>query len=139
LTPSSQVVPCLQATNVDLSGVEVARVSSAAGRAAYDFLCRAIDLTVAGEADGIVTCPLHKEGLHAAGLPYPGHTEILAERCGVRQFAMLLFGDDLGVAHVTLHMALRDTFRHITEEAVLDKIQLLDGALRRLLGRRPRL
>src|SRR5687767_12538085 len=54
-TPSAQIVPCLQASNVDLTGVAVARISSAAGQAAYDFLCRAIDLTLAGEADGIVT------------------------------------------------------------------------------------
>jgi 4-hydroxythreonine-4-phosphate dehydrogenase len=82
---------------------------------------------------------LHKEGLRAAGLSYPGHTEILAERCGVRTFAMLLYGDGIGVAHVTLHMALRDVFRHLTTEAVLDKTRLLDGMLTRIVGRRPRL
>ena len=71
-------------------------------------------LTMAGDADGIVTAPLHKEGLHAAGLPYPGHTEILAERTGVKEFAMVLAVDNLAVAHVTLHMALRDVFRHLT-------------------------
>jgi 4-hydroxythreonine-4-phosphate dehydrogenase len=119
--------------------VQPGRVSAPAGRAAYDFLCRAIDLTLAGAADGIVTAPLHKEGLHAAGLPYPGHTEILAERTGVREFAMVLAVGDLAVAHVTLHMALRDVFRHLSTAAVLEKIHLLDGLQRRLLGRRPRL
>src|SRR5207302_10263732 len=74
-----------------------------------------------------------------AGLPYPGHTEILAERTGTRQFAMMLYADGLGVAHVTLHMALRDVFRHLSKAAVLEKARLLDGLLRRLLGRRPRL
>ena len=92
---------------------------------------------MAGRADGIVTAPLHKEGLRAAGLHYPGHTEILAERTGTRSFAMLLVGDGLAVAHVTLHMALRDVFRHLTTAAVLDKIRLLDGILPKLLGRRP--
>ena len=109
------------------------------GRAAYDFLCRAIDETKAGAADGIVTAPLHKEGLHAAGLPYPGHTEILAERTGVREFAMVLAVGNLAVAHVTLHMALRDVFRHLTPAAVLEKARLLDGLLTRMLGRRPQL
>jgi 4-hydroxythreonine-4-phosphate dehydrogenase len=135
-TPGS--VPCIQATTVDLSRVEVGKVGAAAGRAAYDFLCRSIDLTRAGQADGIVTCPLNKEGLHAAGLNYPGHTEILAERCGVEQHAMMLYADGLGVAHVTLHMALRDVFRHLTREAVLEKARLLDGMLRRILGRAAR-
>src|SRR5262249_49485544 len=94
---------------------------------------------MAGAADGIVTAPLHKEGLRAAGLPYPGHTEILAERTGVREFAMVLAVPGLAVAHVTLHVALRDVFRHLTTEAVREKIHLLDRLLVRLLGRRPRL
>ncbi len=131
-------IPCLQGTSTNLDKVRSGQVSAAGGRAAYDFLCTAIDRVLAGEAGGIVTAPLHKEGLHAAGLRYPGHTEILAERCGVRQFAMLLYGDGLGVAHVTLHMALRDVFRHLSVEAVLDKTRLLDGMLTRILGRRPR-
>jgi 4-hydroxythreonine-4-phosphate dehydrogenase len=133
------VLPCLPGSDQDLHTVDAGRVSAAAGRAAYDFLCRAIDWTMAGDADGIVTAPLHKEGLHAAGLPYPGHTEILAERTGVKEFAMVLAVGELAVAHVTLHMALRDVFRHLTPAAVLEKARLLDGLLTRLLGRRPRL
>jgi 4-hydroxythreonine-4-phosphate dehydrogenase len=136
---SPERIPCLQGTSVDLSQVSSGIVTAAGGRAAYDFLCSAIDRVRAGEAEGIVTAPLHKEGLHAAGLRYPGHTEILAERCGVRQFAMLLYGDGLGVAHVTLHMALRDVFRQLSTEAVIDKTRLLDRMLTRILGRRPRL
>jgi 4-hydroxythreonine-4-phosphate dehydrogenase len=137
--PSADVLPVLIGSEQDLHAVEPGRVSAAAGRAAYDFLCRAIDWTMAGDADGIVTAPLHKEGLHAAGLPYPGHTEILAERTGVREFAMVLAVGDLAVAHVTLHMALRDVFRHLTPAAVLEKAHLLNRLLMRLLGRRPRL
>jgi 4-hydroxythreonine-4-phosphate dehydrogenase len=143
--PMPDTVPCLRAGDQELAGVTPGRVSAAAGRAAYDFLCGAIDWTLQGSADGIVTAPLHKEGLRAAGLPYPGHTEILAERTGTPRFAMLLYGQGpgleggLGVAHVTLHMALRDVFRHLSAQAVEDKIHLLDGVLTCLLGRRPRL
>ncbi len=137
--PSVDVLPCLCGSEQDLSRIEPGQVCAAAGRAAYDFLCRAIDWTLAGDADGIVTAPLHKEGLHAAGLSYPGHTEILAERTGVKEFAMVLAVGNLAVAHVTLHMALRDVFRHLTPAAVLEKTHLLDGLLTRLLGRRPRL
>ena len=143
--PSPSVVACLQATTTDLGAVEPAKVSAAAGRAAYDWLCRAIDLTRAGAADGIVTAPLHKEGLRRAGVAHPGHTEILAERTGTRAFAMMLYArgplipNGLGVIHVTLHMALRDVFQHLSAEAVLEKTRLLDGLLARLLGRPPRL
>jgi 4-hydroxythreonine-4-phosphate dehydrogenase len=137
--PTVDSIPCLTATDQDLSGVTPGKVSAAAGRAAYDFLCKAIDLTRSGAADGIVTAPLHKEGLRGAGLSYPGHTEILAERCGVKAFAMVLAVEGLAVAHVTLHMALRDVFRNLSTAAVLEKAHLLDGLLRKLLGRRPRL
>jgi 4-hydroxythreonine-4-phosphate dehydrogenase len=132
-------IPCIPATEQDLRGVRPGQVSAAAGRAAYDFLCAAIDRTLAGDADGIVTAPLHKEGLHAAGLRYPGHTEILAERTGTRQFAMVLYGDGLAVAHVTLHMALRDVFRHLSPAAVLERVRLLHGLLPRLLDRPARI
>jgi 4-hydroxythreonine-4-phosphate dehydrogenase len=137
--PNSYIIPCLAATMQDLSHVAPGKVSAEAGRAAYDFLCRAIDCTKAGEADGIVTAPLHKEGLRAAGLNYPGHTEILAERTGVREFAMVLAVPGLAVAHVTLHMALRDVFGNLSVAAVLEKAHLLDRLLTRLLDRRPRL
>jgi 4-hydroxythreonine-4-phosphate dehydrogenase len=143
--PNPNVVPLLQASGVALGEVVPGKVCAAAGRAAYDFLCRAIDETMAGRASGIVTAPLHKEGLHAAGVPHPGHTEILAERTGTRQFGMMLYArgpnlpHGLGVLHVTLHMALREAFRHLSTEAVLEKIRLLDGMMHRLASGKPRL
>ena len=111
---AENVIPVLSASTAKLNDVRAGHVQRAAGRAAYDFLCQAIDLTMAGEADGIVTCPLHKEGLRAAGVNHPGHTEILAERTGTKEFAMVLWGDGIAVAHVTLHIALRDVFAGVT-------------------------
>jgi 4-hydroxythreonine-4-phosphate dehydrogenase len=143
--PSPSVVACLAAGNQQLDEVRPGGISAAAGKAAYDYLCAAIDLARAGLADGIVTAPLHKEGLHAAGQCYPGHTEILAERTGVPEFAMVLYrrrperDDGLAVVHVTLHMALRDIFRHLTAVAVLEKINLIDNLMTRLRGQRPRI
>ncbi len=136
---AADLVPCLRVGHPELSGVLPGRVDARAGRAAHDFLCAAIDLALARRADGIVTAPLHKEGLHAAGLRYPGHTEVLAERTGSRRFAMLLYGDGLAVAHVTLHMALRDVFAHITTPAVRERIELLHEILPCLVERPPRI
>ena len=94
------------------------------GRAAYDFLCAAIDLTLAGEADGIVTCPLHKEGLHAAGVQPPGaHRDPRRADRRARSSRWCCCGDGIAVAHVTLHMALRDVFADLTPPAVLEKIR----------------
>jgi 4-hydroxythreonine-4-phosphate dehydrogenase len=137
--PDVHLIPCLAAGRQDLEHVAAGRVDAAAGQGAYEFLCAAIDLSMAGKADGIVTAPLHKEGLRAAGLHYPGHTEILAERTGTTRFAMMLYSNGLGVIHVTLHMALREVFRHLTQEAIEDKIGLLQGVLVRLHDRPPRI
>jgi 4-hydroxythreonine-4-phosphate dehydrogenase len=137
--PSKTVIPCLTAGTSDLTRVRAGEVSAEAGRAAYDFLVAAIDLTMAKRADAIVTAPLHKEGLKAAGLNYPGHTEILAERTGTKEFAMVLWGGGVAVAHVTLHMALRDVFRNLSTDAVWEKVRLLNELLPRLIDRKPRI
>lgn len=140
--PASGVIPCLEGTGVDLSGVRPGQIDARAGRAAADFLNAAIDLALAGRTDAIVTLPLQKEALQAAGVRHPGHTEILAERCGVRDFAMMLYlppgrgggAAGLGVLHATLHVALRQVFELLTVERVLATIRLADWSLRPLLG-----
>ena len=143
--PSARVIPCLQATTQDLCGVEPGRVDRRAGRAAYDFLVAAADLAMAGRIDAVTTLPLNKEGLHAGGIGHPGHTEILAERCGVREHAMMLYvgppvvpGEaGLGVVHATLHVPLRRVFDLLTVESVRAAIGLADRGLRPLTGGRP--
>ncbi len=134
-------IECVNASSADLSAVPLGKVSAAAGRAASDWLCFAIDECLVGRADGIVTCPLNKEGLHAAGIPFPGHTEILAHRTGANSHAMLLYDDDLqlAVAHVTLHRAVKDAVGDITVESVLDKIRLLHGIVPKLTGNAARI
>jgi 4-hydroxythreonine-4-phosphate dehydrogenase len=148
--PRPDRLPCVQGTNIDMRDVRSGHVSSAGGQAAFDFLCTAIDLVQRGEADGIVTLPLNKEGLHAAGLPYPGHTEILADRCGVKRYAMALMvrgGETLllprshmlAVTHATLHVPLRDVFALLHSELILEKIELTATMLEQLLNRKPRI
>jgi 4-hydroxythreonine-4-phosphate dehydrogenase len=129
-------IPCVNPSDVDLSGVRSGEISAAAGRAAYDWLVYAIDECLAGRAAAVVTCPLHKEGLHKAGLPFPGHTEILAERTGAKSHAMLLYDDavKLAVAHVTLHTSVRDAVRTLTTDKVLATIRLLNEMAPRLTG-----
>jgi 4-hydroxythreonine-4-phosphate dehydrogenase len=143
--PSTGVIPCLDATAEDVSSVPPGQVDPRAGRAAYDFLITAIDLARAGRIDAITTLPLNKEALHSAGIRQPGHTEVLADRCGVTDHAMMLYlgppegsaGAGLGVVHATLHVALRQVLDLITEESVEAKIRLADRALRPLTGGRP--
>src|SRR5262245_8527233 len=137
--PAAELIPCIVGTGQDLRRVPMGEVSAQAGKAAYDFLCVATDKVLSGEADAIVTAPLHKEGLRAAGLRYPGHTEILAERTHSPHYGMMLYADRLGVVHVTLHMALRDVFQHVTRESVLEKIGLAHEIMSKLVTGFPRI
>jgi 4-hydroxythreonine-4-phosphate dehydrogenase len=143
--PGPSQIPCLDVAGPDLSDLVPGRVDARAGRAAYDFLVTAIDLALAGRIDAITTLPLSKESLRAAGIPHPGHTEILAERCGVRDSAMMLYlgppaasaPGGLGVVHATLHVALRDVFALLTAERIERTILLADQGMRPFTGGQP--
>ena len=146
--PHAHVIPCLDPTGDPLDDVEPGQVSGRAGRAAYDYLVTAIDLAMAGRVDAITTLPLNKESLNLGGIDHPGHTEILAERCGSDEHAMMLYldhpdGDGPGAAwviHATLHVALRRVFDLLTIDRVAAKIRLADEAMPPLLGgRAPRI
>jgi 4-hydroxythreonine-4-phosphate dehydrogenase len=141
-------IDCLPSGPDDVLDVPPAAIDARAGQAAYLSLNKAIELAQAGAIDGLVTAPLHKAALRKAGHNYPGHTELLAERCGVRNFAMMLYlahservcgPAGLGVAHVTLHMALSDVFASLTTQAILGKIELLHAMMSQLKGSEPRL
>jgi 4-hydroxythreonine-4-phosphate dehydrogenase len=120
---------CLDLGNVDMATLPRGEVSAAAGRAAYEYIERAVMLARAGAIDGIVTAPVNKEALAAAGVPHSGHTEILASLSNTRDFAMLLMGEELKVIHVTTHVALRRVPDLVTRERVLRTIRLAQQAL----------
>jgi 4-phospho-D-threonate 3-dehydrogenase / 4-phospho-D-erythronate 3-dehydrogenase len=132
-------VECLDLKNVDLATLPRARVSAAAGRAAYEYVEAAVRLAQTKEIDGIVTAPINKEALAAAGVPHSGHTEILAKLSGTRDFAMLLMGKELRVIHVTTHVALRRVPDLVTRERVLRVIRLAGQTVRSLGIARPRI
>lgn len=112
-------------------------LSAEAGECAVRWLRTGIEMALAGEVAGIVTCPLNKEGIHLAGYSYAGHTEIIAEMCGVEEYRMSLFGERLRVVHVTSHCSLREAVNRVDRERIASSIRLADEALRRLcLARR---
>jgi 4-hydroxythreonine-4-phosphate dehydrogenase len=115
--------------NVDMTTLPRGEVSAAAGRAAYEYIERAVRLAQADEIGAIVTAPVNKEALAAAGVRHSGHTEILAELSHTRDFAMLLMGKELKVIHVTTHVALRRVPDLVTRERVLKTIRLAQQTL----------
>jgi len=120
----ARTLECLDLGNVEAATLPRGEVSAAAGRAAYDYIERAIRLAQAGEIHGIVTAPVNKEALAAAGVRHSGHTEILAELSHTRDYAMLLMGKELRVIHVTTHVALRRVPDLVTRDRVLTTIRL---------------
>jgi 4-hydroxythreonine-4-phosphate dehydrogenase len=133
----------LSAGSNDANLVEPATIDPRGGQAAYDALVTATELALTGRIDALTTAPLHKVALNEAGYDDPGHTEILARLCGVDEFAMMLYlppggrvcgTRGLGVVHVTLHMALRDVFRHLTADRIVSKARLADQVMRDLSG-----
>ena len=142
---SPTLIPCIEPAGAPpVQEVSPGQVDARAGRAAHDYLIHAIDLALAGRIDAITTLPLNKEALSLGGIAHPGHTEILAERCGTPDHAMMLYlaaerepgaipeRPGLGVVHVTLHVALRRVFEMINVDSVAAKIRLADRAMRPL-------
>jgi 4-hydroxythreonine-4-phosphate dehydrogenase len=122
-----------------LGGIEPGHVDARTGAASYAYVKRAIEAAMDAVVDGIVTGPIHKEAFHAAGVPYPGHTEMLADltRCG--RYCMTLTSDELTCSLVTAHVGLRDVPGLLTTARILEVIELTAEAMERLHARAPRL
>ena len=104
------------------------RVDARAGRAAVDALHMAIDDAMRKQVRAIVTAPLNKESMHAAGIDFPGHTEILAQQSGTEHVAMMLVNDQLRVILATIHIALAEVPRTLTIELERRTIELAHRA-----------
>jgi 4-hydroxythreonine-4-phosphate dehydrogenase len=114
-------------------------VSAACGAAAYRYFTAAIDDALAGRVDAIATCPINKESLHAAGVPFPGHTEILASRTNAARSCMMLTAPEITCSLVTVHVGYREVPALLTVERILDTIELTADAMQRIRGKKPRL
>ncbi|MEM8728535.1 MAG: 4-hydroxythreonine-4-phosphate dehydrogenase PdxA [Pseudomonadota bacterium] len=106
----------------------IGQVSSASGQAAYDAIVAGIELAREQRVSGLVTAPIHKEALAAAGLAFPGHTEILASFSGASRVAMMLANEDIRTVLVTIHMSLRDAIDAADFAAQMDAIRLAHDA-----------
>ncbi|MBP1685215.1 MAG: 4-hydroxythreonine-4-phosphate dehydrogenase [Deltaproteobacteria bacterium] len=104
--------------------------AAARGEAAYRAIVEAVRLVQAGRADAVVTAPISKAHLGAAGHDFPGHTELLANLCGNVPVRMMMAGPQLRVVLVTTHLALAEVPRRLSREAVLDTILATGLSLR---------
>lgn len=115
--------------------------TAAGGRASVQYVKQAVALVRSGAAAGVVTAPLSKAAIHLAGHRYPGHTELLADLCGLERLdvAMMFVTRDLKVALLSTHLPLREAIDSLSPEAIGRTIRLVREEHRRWFGEDPRL
>jgi 4-hydroxythreonine-4-phosphate dehydrogenase len=106
-------------------------LSADAGRAAYDAIVAAVRDARSGAVDAIATAPVNKEAFALAGLPWKGHTDLLAHLTGASRVAMMFYADALRVVLATIHVPLKDVPRLLTREALESVIELTANELPR--------
>ena len=132
-------IACIDFADVEVETLRPGVVAAANGAAAVRYTRAAARLALAGRVDAIVSAPLNKAAMHAAGLRYEGHTEILAEEAGARQCAMVLLVGPMRIMLLTNHVSLREACDLVTSERVLERLRLADAGLRWLGIGRPRI
>ncbi|HUX87373.1 MAG TPA: 4-hydroxythreonine-4-phosphate dehydrogenase PdxA [Chloroflexota bacterium] len=132
-------IDVLQATSDDLTTIAVGQVQPAAGKAAAECVIKATELALAGEIDAIATAPLNKDALNQAGYHYPGHTEMLADLTGTKDFSLTLIAGKLRVIHVTTHVSMRKALDLVDQARVLKIVRLADRFCRYLGIAAPRI
>jgi 4-hydroxythreonine-4-phosphate dehydrogenase len=114
-------------------------LSALAGRAAYDAIVRAVEDATRGVVDAIATAPINKEALRLAGLPWNGHTDLLAHLTGSKHVAMMFESEALRVVLATVHVPLADVPRALTRSVLEETITLTARELPRFGVAAPRI
>jgi 4-hydroxythreonine-4-phosphate dehydrogenase len=134
-----EVIPVLDLKNIDLPLLKHGRIDPMAGKAAVEYIQKAVELALEGRVGAIVTAPIHKEAINKAGFHYAGHTELLAHLTNTREYAMLLAHGPFRVSHVTTHTSMRNSCDRIKKERVSTVIRLTHEFLKRLGIESPRI
>jgi 4-hydroxythreonine-4-phosphate dehydrogenase len=137
-------IPLLQVADLP-QPVQWGAVSAAAGKAAAECVLWAARAALRGDVGALVTAPLHKEALAAAGVPFPGHTELLQAEAAAWlgkpvaevPVRMMLVNDELRTVLVSIHLSMRDALAAVTFDNVLQTLRITRDALTAALGRPP--
>jgi len=116
--------------DLQFSEVPIAKVDAACGLAAHNAVIVATHDALTGDVDAIVTAPINKASVNSAGIPFTGHTELIAELCKCNNFAMMQSAGNLRVAFVTTHIPLSAVAEAITEERIIEVARLLEKAIK---------
>ncbi len=124
---------------VDSERVQPGVVSAATGRGGFTYVERAIDAALAGQVAAVSTAPLNKEALSAAGVKYPGHTEIFADRTKATRSCMMQYSEEITCTFVTVHVGYREVPGLLSKERILEVIELSAESLAHLRKKKPKL
>ena len=133
------IIDLIDLDNIKLDEFNYGKVSKKAGKASLEYIYRGIDLAMEGLVDAVVTGPIHKEAINAAGSPFAGHTEMFATRTKTKNYTMMLADENLRVIHVSTHVSLRQACDLVKKERVLEVIRLADKALKDLGIKHPKI
>jgi len=118
------VIDLFDLDNIDMDRLRPGRVDAMCGKATFEYIKKAVEIVQNGGAKGVVTAPLCKKSMEEAGFSYPGHTEVLAELTGTKDFGMMFVGGNLRVVLATRHLPLKDVASMLTKQKVLLAIRL---------------
>jgi len=121
-----QVVPC---SELKFSQLRPGKLDARCGLAALECFRTATLDAIAGKVDAIVTCPINKAAVNLAGIPFSGHTELLASLCGVRDFVMMQSAGELRVVFVTTHISIAQVPAAVTFDRIVAVTRLLRDAI----------
>ncbi len=114
-------------------------IDATTGAQSFEYVTRSIDAALEGSVAGVVTAPINKEAWQAAGITYPGHTELFAQRSGTDEFCMMMTAPAFSCSLVTTHVGYAEVPKLLTVERILEVTRLTHAALARNLGRKPKL
>lgn len=115
------------------------KVSARTGAASYLYIEKSIQAALAGHIAAVATAPINKEALRAAGILYPGHTEMFAEKMASERSCMTFFSEEMISSLVTVHIGYQDVVPALTTARIVEVIELTAAAVQRHLGRKPKL
>ena len=127
--------PIIDVGHIDRKCLEPGIPSMETGQASFEAVELATQHAIVGSVDAIVTGPIQKEAWNLAGVPFPGHTELLADRTNAEEFCMMLTSDEITCCLVTIHLPIADVPKSLTVEAIERTIRLAAATLSNQLGR----
>jgi len=135
--PSKNSIDCIDIGI--MNKIKKNKPTAKGGRACVSYIKKAVEFALHKSVDGIVTAPISKEALKMAGLSWPGHTEMLADFTRTKDYAMMFIGEPLRIILVTIHIALKDLPRSITQEKIVKTIRFAKKACDMLKIKNPRI